>query len=72
MTWVYSPRYGKNLFVAEEKSLWGEKILKVIIPDEKRIENIPSGEVIPLEQKESKSKDHIIYSSCAAKISDSI
>ena len=72
MTWVYSPRYGKNLFVAEEKSLWGEKLLKVIIPDEKRIENIPSGEVISLEQKESKSKDHIIYSSCAAKIADSI
>jgi hypothetical protein len=66
MTWVYSQRYGKNLFVAEEKSLWGEKAIKGNYPDEKRNRKYPFWRIISLEQKESKSKDHIIYSSCAA------
>ncbi|MEQ8189434.1 MAG: helicase-related protein, partial [Candidatus Eremiobacterota bacterium] len=72
MNWVYSKIHKKPLLVMEEKTLWGEKILYAIAPDEKKVVSLPAEKSIPIGEKEVKSKEHFIYISCASRIAEAL
>ena len=72
MNRVYSKIHKKPLLVMEEKNLWGEKILSTIAPDEKKLVFLHEGNSVLISEKDVKSKEHIIYISCAARIAEAL
>jgi len=73
MKWSYSVNNKKIVGILSERNLWGERVIQVFIPQENRITDDVRGEnLIPIEEKPLLSGKHIIYTSCAGRISDEL
>ena len=70
--WCWCEIHHQLCRVIETRTLWGEIVCRVWLPEKNVVVQVPADTLKPLSEKVHLSKDHIIYIATAAKIVDSL
>jgi len=70
--WSYSTKHNQPCRVLEEKSLWGQGICRIWLPEQDAVVRVPANSLTPLEEGARYSASAIVYISTAARIADAL